>query len=176
MCEDQDTATAHLMCAPDGSYVCMAGWQDLSTDCTVRKLATQEICLQRVFNFYSVKWHFLCISHMCRGLPSNWRYLQHSRRVQVSGLALNEYYYCITVVTICNGCAFKKFYIALQRVCFVFFPPCIHWLSIAVSQAGLEICVTSVLWGKAVVSCVEMWWIARFMVYACTCSGSDTDI
>ena len=36
-CVDQDTETAHLECALDGSYMCMEGWQDLSTNCTVRK-------------------------------------------------------------------------------------------------------------------------------------------
>jgi hypothetical protein len=36
-CVDQDTDTAHLECALDGSYVCMEGWADLTTQCTVRK-------------------------------------------------------------------------------------------------------------------------------------------
>jgi hypothetical protein len=34
-CVDQDTDTAHLECALDGSYVCMEGWADLTTQCTV---------------------------------------------------------------------------------------------------------------------------------------------
>lgn len=34
-CVDQDTDTAHLECALDGSRVCMDGWEDLSTQCTI---------------------------------------------------------------------------------------------------------------------------------------------
>ena len=36
-CVDQNTDTAHLECSLDGSLVCIAGWQDFSTQCTVRK-------------------------------------------------------------------------------------------------------------------------------------------
>lgn len=36
-CVDQNTDTAHLECALDGTYVCMDGWQDLSTQCTIRE-------------------------------------------------------------------------------------------------------------------------------------------
>lgn len=39
-CVDVDTDSAHLECALDGSHVCMDGWQDLSTDCTVRELSS----------------------------------------------------------------------------------------------------------------------------------------
>ena len=36
-CVEVNTDEAHLECALDGSQVCMDGWQDLSTDCTVRE-------------------------------------------------------------------------------------------------------------------------------------------
>ena len=39
-CVDQDTDTAHLECALDGSRVCMDGWEDLSTQCTIREFKT----------------------------------------------------------------------------------------------------------------------------------------
>lgn len=37
-CENMDTDSAHLMCDFNGNHICMDGWQDISTDCTVRKL------------------------------------------------------------------------------------------------------------------------------------------
>lgn len=36
-CHNINTDSAHLMCNFNGEHVCMEGWQDMSTQCTVRK-------------------------------------------------------------------------------------------------------------------------------------------
>ena len=43
-CVDENTDTAHLECALDGTHMCMEGWTDLSTQCTVRKFADTLAC------------------------------------------------------------------------------------------------------------------------------------
>ena len=55
-CEDVNTDIAHLECALDGSYVCMGGWQDLSTDCTVREFSHSLFprCYIIIFNMVAL--------------------------------------------------------------------------------------------------------------------------
>ena len=36
-CNVVNTPGTHLECAPDGSIVCMDGWRDLSSDCSIRE-------------------------------------------------------------------------------------------------------------------------------------------
>ena len=87
-CVDQDTDTAHLECALDGSRVCMDGWEDLSTQCTIREFKTHTRHFFHDFHhppmlFFSLS---LSASYLSRGLPQCRRYMQPAGGMQVSSL------------------------------------------------------------------------------------------